>query len=172
MPFYYASGSEFDEMFVGVGASRIRNLFSKFAGCEKNASNQLRMCPNNYNVSFFYGSQKRQKLMLRVSSSLMSWTALVERGLSLPCIPIPDKQSTSCWLKWTGQFSHFYVFKTAWCEKHVAVKNFYVLLLMFWYFTGLNQMKVSSLLVLRTLQKLWISKFTFHFIYIGFNWLI
>lgn len=30
VPFYYASGSEFDEMFVGVGASRIRNLFSKF----------------------------------------------------------------------------------------------------------------------------------------------
>lgn len=33
VPFYYASGSEFDEMFVGVGASRIRNLFSKFAVC-------------------------------------------------------------------------------------------------------------------------------------------
>lgn len=30
VPFYYASGSEFDEMFVGVGASRIRNLFSRF----------------------------------------------------------------------------------------------------------------------------------------------
>uniref|UniRef100_A0A2K5HGA5 ATP-dependent zinc metalloprotease YME1L1 n=1 Tax=Colobus angolensis palliatus TaxID=336983 RepID=A0A2K5HGA5_COLAP len=28
VPFYYASGSEFDEMFVGVGASRIRNLFN------------------------------------------------------------------------------------------------------------------------------------------------
>ncbi|CAB1341200.1 unnamed protein product [Coregonus sp. 'balchen'] len=27
VPFFYASGSEFDEMFVGVGASRIRNLF-------------------------------------------------------------------------------------------------------------------------------------------------
>lgn len=35
VPFYYASGSEFDEMFVGVGASRIRNLFSKLTGCEK-----------------------------------------------------------------------------------------------------------------------------------------
>jgi shikimate kinase len=31
VPFYYASGSEFDEMFVGVGASRIRNLFSEFS---------------------------------------------------------------------------------------------------------------------------------------------
>jgi hypothetical protein len=31
VPFYYASGSEFDEMFVGVGASRIRNLFSERA---------------------------------------------------------------------------------------------------------------------------------------------
>lgn len=31
VPFYYASGSEFDEMFVGVGASRIRNLFSGFS---------------------------------------------------------------------------------------------------------------------------------------------
>lgn len=29
VPFYYASGSEFDEMFVGIGAGRIRNLFSK-----------------------------------------------------------------------------------------------------------------------------------------------
>jgi len=28
VPFIYASGSEFDEMFVGVGARRVRNLFS------------------------------------------------------------------------------------------------------------------------------------------------
>lgn len=33
VPFYYASGSEFDEMFVGVGASRIRNLFSTSGRC-------------------------------------------------------------------------------------------------------------------------------------------
>ncbi|XP_013860872.1 ATP-dependent zinc metalloprotease YME1L1 isoform X2 [Austrofundulus limnaeus] len=29
VPFYYASGSEFDEMFVGIGASRIRKLFKE-----------------------------------------------------------------------------------------------------------------------------------------------
>lgn len=29
VPFYYVSGSEFDEMFVGVGANRIRNLFKE-----------------------------------------------------------------------------------------------------------------------------------------------
>lgn len=34
VPFYYASGSEFDEMFVGVGASRIRNLFSKICSTD------------------------------------------------------------------------------------------------------------------------------------------
>lgn len=34
VPFYYASGSEFDEMFVGVGASRIRNLFSESPGTD------------------------------------------------------------------------------------------------------------------------------------------
>ncbi len=29
VPFFYASGSEFEEMFVGLGAKRIRTLFSK-----------------------------------------------------------------------------------------------------------------------------------------------
>ena len=29
VPFFQCSGSEFDEMFVGLGARRIRDLFSK-----------------------------------------------------------------------------------------------------------------------------------------------
>lgn len=98
--------------------------------------------------------------MLPVSSSSMSWIVSVERGLSLQCIPIPDKQSTSCWLKWTGQFFGFF-FKTTQIESNVALKNVHILFSMFWCFTGLNQMKASSLLVLQTLQRLWISMFTF-----------
>ena len=29
VPFFHASGSEFDEMFVGTGARRVRQLFGK-----------------------------------------------------------------------------------------------------------------------------------------------
>ena len=29
VPFFYISGSDFVEMYVGVGASRVRNLFQK-----------------------------------------------------------------------------------------------------------------------------------------------
>ncbi len=119
-------------------------------------SKQSRMLPNNCYISFVSpGLQKRQKLMLPVSSSLMSWTASAERGSSLPCILIPDKQLTSCWQKWTGQFSDFDILKRKKSEQNFAV------LVMFLCFTGLNQMKVSLLLVLQTLQRLWISMFTF-----------
>ena len=31
VPFFHTSGSEFDEMFVGTGARRVRQLFSMFS---------------------------------------------------------------------------------------------------------------------------------------------
>lgn len=120
VPFYYASGSEFDEMFVGVGASRIRNLFSKSAERRTIWVTSRETNQKTTMSLFFCGLQKRQKQTLPVWSSSMSWTALAERGLSLLCIHIPDKQSTSCWQKWTGQFSgcdivnSLHVYKMLW----------------------------------------------------------
>jgi ATP-dependent 26S proteasome regulatory subunit len=35
VPFFYASGSEFEEMFVGVGARRIRDLFGTYLSKKK-----------------------------------------------------------------------------------------------------------------------------------------
>lgn len=52
VPFYYASGSEFDEMFVGIGASRIRNLFSEAAGCCKSFQGCGRMAPTSLLLIF------------------------------------------------------------------------------------------------------------------------
>ena len=39
--FFYKSGAEFDEMFVGMGAKRIRNLF-------KSAREHVNLCFNIY----------------------------------------------------------------------------------------------------------------------------
>lgn len=100
VPFYYASGSEFDEMFVGVGASRIRNLFSKPAGRERSVEGVA----DRHQRRFFSNLQRRRRLMRHVSSSSTSWTAWVGKGSSRPCTPTLDKPSTSCWLKWTGRF--------------------------------------------------------------------
>ena len=46
VPFFFASGSEFDEMFVGVGASRMRKLFGECGEC-----NYMCLCVHLYEVS-------------------------------------------------------------------------------------------------------------------------
>ena len=35
VPFFFVSGSEFDEMFVGVGAARMRKLFGEWSERER-----------------------------------------------------------------------------------------------------------------------------------------
>lgn len=35
VPFFHASGSEFDEIFVGTGAKRVRQLFGKLVRSKK-----------------------------------------------------------------------------------------------------------------------------------------
>lgn len=70
VPFYYASGSEFDEMFVGVGASRIRNLFSKSLNLL-----ELNTVKTVFFLNFYFAcfsSQRRPKLLLHVWFLLMS----------------------------------------------------------------------------------------------------
>lgn len=126
VPFYYASGSEFDEMFVGVGASRIRNLFSEICfviiliskltfsfpfSFLRNHFAYAEYCGTYvyFHICFTAFSQGRLKPMLPVWSSLMNWTVWVAKGLSLPCTLTPDRLSTNCLLRWMGNvtFLHF-----------------------------------------------------------------
>lgn len=115
VPFYYASGSEFDEMFVGVGASRIRNLFSEILKILiKHSLQATRACKVEFpwmhsdscavccHMFIFLFVQGRLKPMLPVWSSLMNWTVWVGKGSSLPCTLTPDRLSTSCLQRWMG----------------------------------------------------------------------
>lgn len=74
VPFFSISGSDFVEMFVGVGASRVRDLF------------------------------KEPSLRLRQSSLLtrsMSWDVSAELAWAAVTTSA-SKRSTSCWSRWTA----------------------------------------------------------------------
>ena len=66
VPFFFASGSEFDEMFVGVGAARIRKLFGKIIRKIKAYLPTLPYPPSL--------SQSKPDVASPVSCLLMSWT--------------------------------------------------------------------------------------------------
>lgn len=55
VPFFSAAGSEFTEMFVGVGASRVRNLFG-------NARKAAPVCVPTHTPAFFLDSACKSEL--------------------------------------------------------------------------------------------------------------
>ena len=73
MPFFTISGSDFVEMFVGVGASRVRDMFEQ----AKNTR---------------HASSLSTKSMPSVAIVVLAW-AVVTMSVSRP--------STSCWWRWT-----------------------------------------------------------------------
>ena len=73
VPFFTISGSDFVEMFVGVGASRVRDLFEQ-------AKSRTRP------IIFVDGSTRW------VASAAQAWAAVATSA---------SKPSTSCWSRWT-----------------------------------------------------------------------
>ena len=56
VPFYHASGSEFDEVFVGVGARRIREIFGESSSRKYFA---VKMASTNVHLPSFQSHQRR-----------------------------------------------------------------------------------------------------------------
>jgi cell division protease FtsH len=74
VPFFSISGSDFVEMFVGVGASRVRDLFVQGKKMRPASSSSMRSTP-------------------LAGTGAPAWAAATMKG---------NRPSTSCWWKWTA----------------------------------------------------------------------
>ncbi len=73
VPFFSISGSDFVEMFVGVGASRLRDLLKQAKEAARPSSSSTRSTPS-------------------VASAAPAWAAATTSA---------SRRSTSCWSRWT-----------------------------------------------------------------------
>jgi ATP-dependent protease HslVU (ClpYQ) ATPase subunit len=74
VPFFTISGSDFVEMFVGVGASRVRDMFEQ---AKKNA----------------LASSSSMKSTRSVATVALAWAAATTSA---------NRPSTRCWSRWTA----------------------------------------------------------------------
>ena len=77
VPFYSISGSDFVEMFVGVGASRVRDLFEQAKENAPRSSSSTRSTPS-------------------AATAAPAWAAATTSA---------SRPSTSCWSRWTASTS-------------------------------------------------------------------
>lgn len=82
VPFFSMSGSDFVEMFVGVGASRVRDLFRQAKRRLRASSSSMRLMPWDVRVARTLQWEATTSARTRSTPSLQRWTASVQTAVS------------------------------------------------------------------------------------------